>query len=68
MICLLTSACFVFDVVMLLITLLVGVKTLAHVDMLLIEPVRFYCLASRDYTPANTVAYQWEVYNTSRDL
>ncbi|GKV53917.1 hypothetical protein SLEP1_g60429 [Rubroshorea leprosula] len=41
---------------------------LAHVDMLLIEPVCFCYPASGDYTPANTVACQWEVYNTSRDL
>ncbi|GKV15419.1 hypothetical protein SLEP1_g26213 [Rubroshorea leprosula] len=36
--------------------------------MLLIEPVRSSDPASGDYTPANSVAYQWEVYNTGHDV
>ncbi|GKV07156.1 hypothetical protein SLEP1_g18957 [Rubroshorea leprosula] len=41
---------------------------LAHVDMLLIEPIRTSDPASGDYTPVNSVACQWEVYNTGHDL
>ncbi|GKV06289.1 hypothetical protein SLEP1_g18188 [Rubroshorea leprosula] len=33
---------------------------LAHVDMLLIESVRSSDLTSGGYTPANSVAYQWQ--------
>ncbi|GKV06271.1 hypothetical protein SLEP1_g18171 [Rubroshorea leprosula] len=40
---------------MLSVTLLVGVYTLAHVNMLLIEPVRSSDPASGGYTPANSV-------------
>ncbi|GKV17127.1 hypothetical protein SLEP1_g27669 [Rubroshorea leprosula] len=36
--------------------------------MLLIEPVRLNDPASWGYTSANTVACQWEVYNTGHDL
>ncbi|GKV18414.1 hypothetical protein SLEP1_g28802 [Rubroshorea leprosula] len=36
--------------------------------MLLIEPVRFCNPASGGYTLVISVACQWEVYNTGRDL
>ncbi|GKV27076.1 hypothetical protein SLEP1_g36286 [Rubroshorea leprosula] len=36
--------------------------------MLLIEPVRSSDPASGGYTSANSVACQWEVYNTGHDL